>query len=511
MRIRVALVVVCVVCMMVNVISPLFAGYNVAPVEFLINYCGLQTGKVTLHVLDLVSGQENLISVEVIRDGSEVLLKWKGNIPKGFLCFDCNTGTTKLTNRYAGEQTSIDLPGIPRKSKDQKEVKITVLMLLNIVDGKRPRPRIKVLFPEGAKVPADFKNDVSGWNFSREYLEKNAGKLLTLDLDFGEACSLNCPHCFRRNGAVNKSGSPVLSYAETMDVIHQAKELGLEAIKILGAGEPFENPDFLPFLHEMKELGVQVNIFTKGHVFGDSRLSYRYHKMTSIRLAEAIAELGVSLNVGFNSFDSAVQDQMVGRQGYTAERNRGLELLADVGLNLGQPTRLCLAMVPITKQNIHEICDIYVWARERNIYPLTTVSMCAGRARKAWKNITPSAAELVDLYTRINIYNIEKGISTIDGLKRDGISSYAGGCPCHQVACGMYVTSRGIVLRCPGDDVTVFGNVREESLADIWYKSENYLLHRGIFNCHCPPKDGKSIPLALYDQVLINVQRHFGA
>jgi len=370
------------------------------------------------------------------------------------------------------------------------------------------RPSVPAVFPGNQKVPKNFVNSVGIWNFSRDFLLEHKGELLTLDIDFGERCSLNCPHCFRHNGTVDASAKPPLSYEETMDVLHQGIELGLKSIKILGAGEPFEDGRFLRFLQDTKGLGIGVTIFSKGHVFADKQLAQKYFGLSPIELTKKVSELGVSINLGFNSFEPDVQDQMVGCRGYTKKRNLALKRLVEAGMTDSQPTRLCLAILPITRQNVGEIFEIYQWARERNFYPLTTPSMCGGRATDSWQDITPSAGELIELYTKINIYCVERGIVKLDELKVDGVSSYAGGCPCHQVSCGMYVTSRGIVLRCPGDDVTIFGDVREEPLADIWYRSENYE-RRGVFNCCCPPKDGRTIPVRLYDEVLMNVLDHF--
>ena len=360
------------------------------------------------------------------------------------------------------------------------------------------------------KVSDNFVNDVTGWNFPKAYLEANEGELLTLDIDFGEHCSLSCPHCFRRDGRVQATKNRALSYKETMHIIKEAKKLGLETIKILGAGEPFENKKFLQFLGAMKELGIQVNVFTKAHVFGDEDLAKRYYDMSCLELAQEIKRLGVSLNVGLHSFEPKIQDERTGTPGYTIKRNRALELLAQVGLNEGQPTKLSLAIVPITNQNVDEVFDIYKWARERNMYPIATVSMCAGRAEDSWKHICPSPERLIELYTQINIYNVKKVIATLKEIQEDGISAYAGGCVCQQVSCGMYITSRGVVLRCPGDDVTVFGNVREKTLAEIWHGSENYQRsRRKTYNCGCPPKDGKSIQCGFYQAVQERVLAHF--
>jgi len=370
-------------------------------------------------------------------------------------------------------------------------------------------PNIPVVFEE--KFPTRFVNDVNGWAFSKEILRANIGKLLTLDIDFGDRCSLNCPHCFRRNNRVDLKSKKLMIYKDIMNIITQAKELGLRSVKVLGAGEPFEDGDFLLFLRELKKLNVIPLVFTKGHVIGDDRLVKRYYSRYNIytgeELVEELNKCNVSVLLGFNSFDTEIQNKMVGGvENYTYKRNRALELLVEAGFNKSNPTRLCLATNPVTNDNYSEIEEIYKWARVRNIYVVVTPTMISGRSsgEEVWRKITPSADKLLKLYTEIYKFNIEKGIQTLDQIKEEGISSYAGGHPCNQIACGMYVTLTGTVLRCPGDDVTVLGNIWESSLREIWINSENYG-RSGTFNCGCPPKWGKSIPYNLFTNVLINL------
>ena len=133
--------------------------------------------------------------------------------------------------------------------------------------------------------------------------------------------------------------------------------------------------------------------------------------------------------------------------------------------------------------------------------------MISGRCAKEleWHKITPPTKKLIDLYTESYRFNIEKGIQTRKQIEEEGIASYAGGHPCNQVACGMYVTLTGKVLRCPGDDTTLLGDLWKESLKDIWRKSENYG-RAGTFNCGCPPKWGKSIPYNLFTDVMLNLK-----
>jgi len=362
------------------------------------------------------------------------------------------------------------------------------------------------------KFPKSFINDINGWNFTQEQLNKNKGKILTLDIDFGNVCSLNCPHCFRRNNKVDFGNGKPLSYEETTKLIKDAKKLGLQSVKFLGAGEPFENKKFIEFLRFLKEQDVIPLIFTKGHVIGDDKLAKLWNSdygiTNSNELIEELKNVNASILLGFNSFDTEKQDKMVGGiKGYTLKRNRALELLVEAGFNKHQPTKLCLASNPITHENYDEILEIYKWGRVRNLYVIVCPTMVSGRCAETadWKRITPSKDRLVDLYTKIYKFNLDKGIQTLSQIKKEGIASYAGGHPCNQVAWGVYVTLGGIVLRCPGDDITIFGDIRKKSLKEIWENCENYK-RAGTFNCGCPPKMGKSIPTSLFKEVLSNLE-----
>ena len=380
-------------------------------------------------------------------------------------------------------------------------------------------PNVNIVFPD--KYPDDFINDVNGWAFSKETIKKNMGKLLTLDIDYGVKCSLNCPHCFRRNNSVDHFYKSSIKFAQFQSIIKEAKTLGLKSVKYLGKGEPFEVPHIIEIIKFLNENKIIPLIFTKGHVIGDDNMvKIRFSKYginNASELLSLLNDLNVSVLLGCNSFNQDIQNKMVGdgkverrKMTYTDLRNRALELLVDAGFNKGNPTRLCLATNPVTNQNYNEIFDIYKWGRERNMYVVVTPTMISGRGKKQkyWKKITPSAEDLIDLYTKINIYNIEKNIQTLEQIEQEGISSYAGGHPCNQVSVGMYITLNGTVLRCPGDDETILGNVNEQSVKEIWENSENYGRF-GQFNCGCPPKWGKSIPYNLFGRVLQNLREHF--
>ncbi len=363
------------------------------------------------------------------------------------------------------------------------------------------------------KFPKNYVNDVADWGFPREELQANKGKLLTMDIDFtnGEQCSLNCPHCYSHNSIIDRNNSPPLSFEEIIDIIEQGKELGLRSIKLLGRGEHTENPRLLDFVEILRKLEITPLLFTKGHVMGDDNMVVNYHSHKGIKTSESfiarLVELNVRILLGFRSFNTKVEDIGVGNiSGYSEKRNRALELLCKHGYNQHNPTHIGLMSIPVTRETLQDAFDIYTWGKERNMYVCVAPSMVSGRGSKQTEKY-PSPEELIDLYVKIYLWNLERGVQTLEQLKTEGISAYAGSRPCQQIGCGVYVTLFGDVYICPGDDNSSgrFGNIRNDPLKNIWVNSPNFQ-RSGKFNCYCPPKDGKNIPVGFYATVLKRVE-----
>ena len=373
------------------------------------------------------------------------------------------------------------------------------------------KPRVQKVSRMG--VSERNLSNVRYWGFiGEEDIVRDAGRLLMLDVDFGRECSLQCPTCFRRKSALDDSNDPDLTFDELVGIIQEARDLGLREVKICGAGEPFENPDLLRLARQLSEWDIGLSVFTKGHVLGDDALAARVFARDGVKnaysLASELFELKTSILVSFQSFKPEIQDKLVGNiSGHTDRRNRSVEILSEVGFNKCWPTRMALCVNPITKDNYDEIFDIYVYCRERNFFPAVAALMVSGKQfnSRYLEGIDVSDEDKVRLYVRIYKYNIESGIQSFETILKQGISALAGVHPCNQIASGLYLTCNGNVVSCPGDATRIIGNMRKAPLSEIWHKSDNYK-RRGTFNCGCPPKSGKTIPLGFYSSVLENLR-----
>lgn len=413
---------------------------------------------------------------------------------------------------------------------DEKQLRASSESFVGLSEAIRP------VFPK--KFPKGYLNNVEGWGISRKYLHgklpDGTYKLLTLDIDFGSACSLACPHCFRKSKMLDNSRAP-LSYTEMLRLMEDAKKLGLQSVKFLGAGEPFENPEFLGFLTELHALGIKPDVFTKGHVIGDDELARKYNRRYGISsglvLAERLKELNVSILLGFNSFRRNIQEAFVGGErarvrNYVALRDQALLNLVAAGLNEyhgGKATQLAMIVAPIKPENIAEVFTIYKWGRVRNIYTLSCPTTYSGLGINEYKrehkitNFDEYIAALKNLYTRIYLWNIEKGLISLKQFKEEGVSLYPGCHPCNQVAAGMYITLKGKVIACPGrSDAQWEGisDIRTSTLRDVWRNSLGYSLakQKNKFNFNCIARDGTFFRPSddFYGDIKGRVLRHCG-
>lgn len=387
----------------------------------------------------------------------------------------------------------------------------------------------KLVFPE--RVPKKFEgrfpkgrvNNVNGWFFREEEVKSAAEKkqMLTMDIDMSGkgVCSLKCPHCFRRSETFKQMKTSEFTDFETLlKRIDEAKKLGLRSVKLIGPGEPLEDPKLIQLLTALHERGITPVIFTKAYILGDDERCKRIHKMDGKELITLLKKLNVSLLLGATSFCEEKEDQIVGKPGFHSAREEAIVRLCEAGFNdfiPGTATRLALVFNPITPYNIDEIFDAYVWARERNIQPVSAPTMVAGNALDRLCNIVPDREQLIELYVKITVWAIEHEVYAVEDIQKHGIPAYAGGHWCNQVATGVFMRGDGKVLRCPGDDITVLGDLKEKPLAEIWLDSENLRKYSGKFNNGCPPKEGKnsacarSFPEGFFEEVKNRILEYF--
>lgn len=415
------------------------------------------------------------------------------------------------------------------------------------------KKKLPVTFKD--KVAKGWKNSVQGW-----YVENATSGLYILDIEHipdvlvkkhndqndsenvesnyrKDLCLHKCPFCFNEENVVysqNKTDAngktiinKMMTLEDTLKVIDQAIDIAkseghdFKSVKFLGPGELTINPQLFEIIEAYAKRKINMGIFTKGAVLGDDELAKKYQKMTAKQLVDKLAKYNnVSLIFSFQSFNDDLQNSMVttknkGIQNYSKIREKAIENVFNSAFyKNGMTNRICMINAPITPENIDESFEIYKFFIERGTQVVMTPSMISGkgcgeieRQKKETDNEVFNN-KLIDLYANIYAYNEKKEIQTKKEILKEGISSYAGAAPCNQVSTGLYIRANGLVQMCPGrfDEETIFRNVQDVPLKEIWENSPNK--KRGIDNSNnlvnnkCPAKDGRVFPEEFYDKVM---------
>jgi uncharacterized Fe-S cluster-containing radical SAM superfamily protein len=337
-----------------------------------------------------------------------------------------------------------------------------------------------------------FENKLSEWWFSdKEIIEANQKELLlTLDMDIGKACDLNCSFCF-----ANTHSKPTKDYINKNNkrikqIIKEASKLGCKSIKIVGAGEPFIYPGIIKILEYCQELNIVPIIFTGGHIIGDDERAKLIFSQDGIKsgleLAKRLKELNCSVIVKFMTFNPSLQNKLVGAKfDYSSLRDKGLLNLIQVGLNTYKPTRLGVDCLLI-KSNYKEAVDLFSFFNKYNIFCVLNTSMDCGKTE--FKLANPeviSKEEALNITLDLYKYCIKQGIP-FD--KR--ISPYFCSPVCSQLNHGMFIGDDNEVKPCPGGPTLT--RYSKGNLKKIWKENTFKKKYKNIIGHECISRAGKT-------------------
>lgn len=278
-----------------------------------------------------------------------------------------------------------------------------------------------------------------------------------------ERCNLRCSHCYQTGGKIAE-----LSLAEIREVLDEivdmlaawSKAYQVEfspSLNVTG-GEPFLRNDLFEILHDMRSRGFATFLLTNGTLIDAQK-------------AAALAECGVKgVQVSIEGSEE-IHDQIRGQGSFTASCQGVAHLLA-----AGHKVTLNATLSEINAEKFHDLVDI---------------ATSLGVQRLGFSRLVPSGRglDLVDqMIGREKLREIYEAIFTLStpGLEivtGDPVASQmrnvAGADDCGSIAtggcaagvAGLTLLPDGTVTPCRRLAVTI-GNVREDSLREIWAGSE---------------------------------------
>lgn len=276
------------------------------------------------------------------------------------------------------------------------------------------------------------------------------------------ACPLQCPYC--SNPVDLDSGAAELDTNDWIRVMEQARSLGAVQLGLSG-GEPLLRRDLERLVRAGRNLGFYTNLITSAASMDEARLS-------------ALKDAGLDhIQISFQSSNAELNDYYAGTESFQHKVTMTRAVKA-----LGFPVVLCF---PLHVGNLHQIGDMLALAEDlkADYVELATVQYY-GWAFLNREHLMPAREQLEAAETVVaDFRRRHTGGMTVYYVVPDYFEERPKPCMNGWGNTFLTITPDGMALPChaarqlPGMD---FPNVRDRSVAEIWYRSEAFNRFRGF-------------------------------
>ncbi|MBD3317123.1 MAG: radical SAM protein [Chitinivibrionales bacterium] len=283
------------------------------------------------------------------------------------------------------------------------------------------------------------------------------------------ACNMRCGHC---GSTAGKSRADELNLEEMYRVCDQLGELECERLTLLG-GEPLIHPHWTDVTKRLQENDIRVNVITNGWTLHEE-------KVCDDIAAAGLTIVGISIDGMKKSHDS------LRREGSFDRIAKGMDLLKERGI----ASAVCTVITTDSIRDLGELHDFIV-DKGAKVWQLQIASPL-GRLAKDDPLIIKAhqIREVYDLFYEKRKKN-KLSIDLADDVgyycpwengslrtTRKSMSVWTG---CHAGIEVAGIDSNGDVKGCqslPSTPEFLEGNIRRQSLVDIWKNPDNFAYNR---------------------------------
>ena len=282
-----------------------------------------------------------------------------------------------------------------------------------------------------------------------------------------ERCNLACGHCYMDASPIRANGE--LSESECYRIIDEIAGLFPGAMLVLSGGEPLLHPDFLSIARRAASHGLVIVVGTNG-------------TLLTVDLARQMAGYGVmGVGISVDSVEPRLHDSIRGMPGSWEQALSGVKAAQQAGLQV----QIQATVMQANRQEVPELVEMAsrMGVKAFNLFFL----VCTGRGQKASdlsaaqnEELLKELVELQPKYPGL----IVRARCAPHFVRLTGATDAGPGCMAGRTYCR--ITPQGEVTPCPYLPVVV-GNLRRESLAQVWNTSPHLLslrLESSKGKCH---------------------------
>jgi pyrroloquinoline quinone biosynthesis protein E len=290
---------------------------------------------------------------------------------------------------------------------------------------------------------------------------KGAVPPLSLTAELTHRCPLHCGYCSNPIELLTRDQE--LDTATWRDVLTQAHDIGVLQVHFSG-GEPLGRKDLAELIEHTANLGAYVNLVTSGLGLTESRL-------------QSLVDAGLNhVQLSVQGADAGTGDRIAGTRAHHHKI-----VAADLVRRAGLPLSV---NVVLHRENHHQVAALIDFAEELGADRLELANtQYYGWALRNRSQLMPTAEQLAAAEPIVQDALVRlKGRMQIVYVIADYPEKYPKPCTYGWGARQITVAPDGTVLPCPAAgaiSTLQLENVRERSLAEIWYDSGSFNAYRG--------------------------------
>lgn len=283
--------------------------------------------------------------------------------------------------------------------------------------------------------------------------------LFEMQIEITGRCNEHCVHCYIPN-----DNKPNHDMDESLfkGILRQCHDMGVVNM-ILSGGECMLHPSFAGFLKETAKYDFYVVILSNLTHLGDDTLEVLKNNPR------------FRVQVSLYSMNPAIHDEITRIPGSFIKTRDSILKLTENNI----PVQI---NCPVMKQNKDDAKDVILWAQERRIHAEIDYNIMA-RYDQSSDNLVNRLTldEVEKLLNEIIIndtdyrYKLSNDELDIDGDLNIDNDRFCGAC-----ITSLNINENGNVCPCAGWQGFVLGNIKEQSLRDIWENSSNIKIIRDL-------------------------------
>lgn len=277
--------------------------------------------------------------------------------------------------------------------------------------------------------------------------EFDPGNLLrSIHIEIAGGCNERCVHCY----IPHARKSMIMDLDLFEKIVSESREYNLTNVTLSG-GEPLLHEEFSGFLDFCHDMDMSINVLSNLTLLTDE-------------LAEKMGDIPLlSVQTSLYSMNPQAHDDITGVPGSFAKTKKGILKL----LSAGVPLQISC---PVMKQNKNSFMDVVRWGRDQHVVvavePVLFPIYDGTRVNLTNRLALEEIGDVAEMRIRDGYGEMMREIAREKALQKadDPVCTV-----CSHKLC---VSANGDVFPCVGWQNRVIGNLRNQTLKEIWEESE---------------------------------------